>query len=105
MVQARDETYYTGSTNNLEKRLKLHNTGNGAKFLRGKGPVRLVYAKAYGYYKRAIQAERAVKKLTRKQKEELVESYARNEAGPADSTPFGCEIKDAGPAISLQEVE
>lgn len=75
MVQASDETYYTGATNHLEHRLKLHNTGNGAKYLRGKGPVELVYAKTYRYYKRALNAERQLKKLTRRQKEELIHVY------------------------------
>ena len=47
MVQCADGTYYTGYTNNLEKRIKEHNNncGRGAKYLRGKGPVRFVYAK------------------------------------------------------------
>ena len=36
VVQCTDGTYYTGSTNNLENRPKLHNAGNGAKYLRGR---------------------------------------------------------------------
>ena len=78
MVQASDETYYTGSTSNLEHRLKLHNAGNGAKYLRGKGPIRLVYAKGYRYYKNALRGERNLKKLTRKQKGELIKVHARS---------------------------
>ena len=81
MVRCGDGTYYTGSTNNLENRLKRHNAGNGAKYLRGKGPVNLVYAKAYRYYKRALDAERQLKKLTRTQKEALMRMYARTAAG------------------------
>ena len=77
MVECRDGTYYTGSTNNLANRLKLHNNGHGAKYVRGKGPVRLVYVKEYKDYRRALQAERALKKLTRKQKEELIKIYAQ----------------------------
>ncbi len=82
MVRCTDGTYYTGSTNNLEARIKLHNAGNGAKYLRGKGPVKLVYAKQYRYYKLALQAEARLKKLTRGEKEVLVEQY-RN-VGPTD---------------------
>ncbi|MBI3292666.1 MAG: GIY-YIG nuclease family protein [Elusimicrobia bacterium] len=78
MVQCVDGTYYTGSTNNLEARVKLHNAGNGAKYLRGKGPVQLVYAKEFRYYKNALHAERSLKKATRQQKEELVRIYGRN---------------------------
>ena len=76
IVECADRTYYTGYTNNLEARLKLHNSGNGAKYLQGKGPVRLVYAKAYGYYKNALRAESYLKRQTRKYKEELIRIYA-----------------------------
>ena len=78
IVQCDDGTYYTGSTSNLENRLKLHNSGNGAKYLRGKGPVKLVYAKEYRYYKNVLHAERNLKKLTREQKEEIINIYARS---------------------------
>ena len=78
MVECADGTYYTGSTNNLEKRLTLHNNGHGAKYVRGKGPVTLVYRKGCRDYQRALQAERALKQLTRKEKEALVRSHARS---------------------------
>lgn len=75
IVQCSKGTFYTGHTSDLEKRLKLHNSGKGAKYLRGKGPVKLVYAREYRYFKNAINAEIAIKELTRKQKEELVENH------------------------------
>lgn len=78
IVRCVDGTYYTGSTNNLEHRLKLHNSGNGAKYLRGKRPVTLVYAKEYRYYKNVLHAERNLKKLTRQQKKEIASIYARS---------------------------
>ena len=81
IVECNNGTYYTGSTNNLEERLKLHNDGHGAKYLRGKSPVELIYAKEYRYYKNALHAERNIKKLTRAQKEELVRIYERNRLG------------------------
>ncbi len=81
MVQCADATYYIGSTNNLESRIKLHNAGNGAKYVRGKGPVRLVYAKEYRYYKNVLHAERNLKKLTRSQKEMLIKNYAEIRIG------------------------
>jgi len=56
----------------------LHNKGKGAKYLRGKLPVQLVYAKEYRYYKNALRAERNTKKLTHKQKEELVTGYVNS---------------------------
>jgi len=78
MIECADGTYYTGSTNNLKKRLTQHNNGRGAKYVRGKGPVKVVYQKAYRYYKRVLQAESALKQLTRKEKEALVRHYARS---------------------------
>ncbi len=75
IVQCRDGTYYTGYTNNLENRISLHNSGNGAKYLKNKLPVKLVYAKEYRYYKNALRGERRIKKLTRNQKERLIRNY------------------------------
>ena len=106
ILQCIDGTYYTGSTNNLEQRLKLHNNGNGAKYLRGKLPVRLVYVKEYRYYKRALQAEHALKKLTRKEKEELVKIYARNhlmrhgQSEALGATPLDLSLRSGAPNLS-----
>lgn len=72
IVRCRIGTYYTGSTSNPENRVRLHNKGRGAKYLRGKGPVELVYVKEYGQRKDALRAERDIKRLTRAQKEELI---------------------------------
>lgn len=78
IVECRNGTYYAGSTNNLENRIKLHNKGRGAKYLRGKGPVELVYAKEYRYYKNTLLAEIAIKKLNRKEKEGLIRKNEKN---------------------------
>jgi len=72
MVECKYGTYYTGWTNDLEKRIAAHNEGRGAKYLRGKGPVILVYKKKFATVKEAQGRERAIKKLSRKKKEELV---------------------------------
>jgi putative endonuclease len=79
IVECTDGTYYTGYTSDLEKRITTHNKGQGAKYLRGKGPVRLVFCKKYRYYKRAVDMEREIKALTRTQKEKLVKSYNRED--------------------------
>ena len=48
VVQCKNGSYYTGYTNNLEKRISLHNSGrSGAKYLRGKVPVKVVYVREY----------------------------------------------------------
>lgn len=79
MLECADGSYYTGYTNDLEKRIKEHNNSKrGAKYLRGKLPVRLIYVKGYRYYKRAMNKERAIKRLTHKEKRELVRVYEKS---------------------------
>jgi putative endonuclease len=81
IFRCNDGTYYTGYTSNLANRIKEHNTGRrGAKYLRGKLPVKLVYIKEYSYYKRAVDRERSIKRLGHRQKEELVKIYEKNQA-------------------------
>ena len=81
IVQCQSGAYYTGYTNNLENRIKKHNSGHGAKYLRGKLPVKLVYAKEYKYYKNALNAEKRIKQLRVLQKEELIRIYEKNNSG------------------------
>ena len=73
MVKCTTGAYYTGYTGNLENRIKLHNSGRGAKYLRGKGPVELVYTKKFKYYKTALNMERKIKTFPRSKKERLIE--------------------------------
>ncbi|GBE05156.1 GIY-YIG nuclease superfamily protein [bacterium BMS3Abin10] len=75
IVKCKNGTYYTGYTNDLGNRIKLHNKGDGAKYLRGKSPVKLVYAKEYRYYKNVLRAERKIKQLRRWQKQDLIKVY------------------------------
>lgn len=75
IVQCQNGTFYTGSTNNLENRIELHNKGRGAKYTRDRRPVELVWKKEYKYFKKALKEERQIKKMTRKQKEELIKIY------------------------------
>ncbi len=78
IVQCSKGTYYTGYTTDLDNRINKHNDGSGAKYLRGKAPVKLVYAREYRYFKDAFKAEIEVKKLSRKKKEELVKNHPLN---------------------------
>ena len=75
MVQCKYGTYYAGWTNDLKKRIAAHNDGTGAKYLRGKGPVKLVYKKIFSTLKEALAHERSIKKLTRTKKEVLINNY------------------------------
>ncbi len=72
IVICSDGTYYTGATGNLKKRITRHNQGRGAKYVRGRRPVELVYAHPYPDYKLALTAERKIKTLTRRGKEALM---------------------------------
>ena len=67
-----DGTLYTGIARDAEKRLKLHESGKGAKYTRGRGPLRLVYRESCENRTRALQREIEVKKLTRAQKDALI---------------------------------
>ncbi len=77
MLQCKDGSFYTGYTNNLEKRLKLHRSGKGAKYTRSHRPLKLVWTKKFSYYRSAFKEETRIKKLNRKQKEKMV-SHFRN---------------------------
>jgi putative endonuclease len=79
IIECSRGTYYTGYTKDLGNRLRLHSSGRGAKYLKGKAPIRLVYAKKYRNWKNAILEELRIKRLPRKKKEELVRSYRAKE--------------------------
>lgn len=72
LVECSDKTYYCGYTNNIEKRIAAHNSGRGAKYTRGRGPVRLVFLEEYETKEEAMSREFHIKQLTRSQKEELI---------------------------------
>lgn len=74
ILKCSDNTFYTGWTNNLEKRLKAHNQGKGAKYTLARRPVTLAYYEAFETPKEAMQREAAIKKLSRSQKERLITS-------------------------------
>jgi len=78
ILECKDNSYYTGYTNNIENRLKLHNSGKGAKYTRDRRPLKLVWVKRYSYFKRAFMRELEIKKMSRKKKEALVKAYLDN---------------------------
>ncbi|WP_102348012.1 GIY-YIG nuclease family protein [Bacillus sp. Marseille-P3661] len=72
ILECNDGTYYTGYTNNLEKRLDKHQSGKGAKYTRGRIPVKLIYSRSFNSKTAAMQEEYRIKQLTRHQKEQYV---------------------------------
>ena len=77
IVECSDGSFYTGYTKDLPARLKLHNSGRGSKYVRGKRPVQLVFTKKYRYYIHAVREERRIKTLSRRQKESLTAGYRK----------------------------
>lgn len=73
ILECSDKTLYTGWTNNMEKRLKAHNEGQGAKYTRGRTPVKLVYIEVHDTKQEAMRREAFIKKLSRKEKEALIQ--------------------------------
>jgi len=67
-----DNTYYTGYTNDVEKRINVHNNGNGAKYTKCRLPVKLIYKEEFDSKSDAMKREYQIKQLTRKQKENLI---------------------------------
>lgn len=78
IVKCRDESLYTGWTNDLEKRIKTHNSGKGAKYTRGRTPVKLMYYEEYEDKLIAQRREREIKKLTRDEKIQLIKEKNQN---------------------------
>lgn len=72
-----DGTFYTGWTNDLERRLKAHNSGKGGKYTRVRLPVELVYFEEFEDKIEAQKREYAIKQLKRSEKEALVNSKRR----------------------------
>lgn len=73
ILQCSDNTFYTGSTNDLEKRIHQHNyLKSGAHYTKIRRPVSFVYKETCITYKEARTREGEIKKLTRKEKEILI---------------------------------
>ena len=72
ILKCNDGSFYTGWTNDIEKRVADHNEGRGAKYTRGRTPVELVYYETFQTKEEAMKREYAIKHLSKLQKEKLV---------------------------------
>ena len=68
ILECGDGTLYTGITDDLQRRLKAHETGKGAKYTRGRGPLTLRYSEKYPEKGSALRREAELKRLPRKEK-------------------------------------
>lgn len=76
ILRCADNSLYTGYTNNLKNRIKIHNSGKGAKYTRARLPVSLVFYRRVDSKSMGLKLEARLKKLNKKQKEDLVQKFA-----------------------------
>lgn len=72
ILKCSDNSLYVGSTNNLEQRIKKHQSGWGARYTNVYRPVELIYSEEYSTYQDAFKRERQIKGWSRAKKEALI---------------------------------
>ncbi|MDX1284997.1 MAG: GIY-YIG nuclease family protein, partial [Draconibacterium sp.] len=72
ILKCNNGAYYTGSTNNLERRLEEHQAGEGAQFTKRNLPVELIYFEEFERIDDAFYREKQIQKWSRKKKEALI---------------------------------
>ncbi len=75
ILRCKDESLYTGITNDFPRRLAAHNAGHGAKYTRGRAPVTPVYQEQCPDKSAALRRELEIKALSRQKKLELCRQY------------------------------
>ena len=75
ILKCKDGTYYTGITNDLPRRLKLHNDGSASRYTRSRLPVKLIYQEPCRNRSLALKKEHALKQLTKKDKREYIKIH------------------------------
>ena len=74
ILRCSDGTFYTGWTNDIEKRLRAHNAGRGAKYTKTRTPVELAHLEEFDTKEEAMRREYEIKQLSRVKKIELIEN-------------------------------
>jgi len=80
VLQCADGTLYTGWTTDLERRLRAHNSGRGAKYTRGRRPVSVAYREEQPTRSTAQKREAAIRRLSRVDKLRLIERKLNGES-------------------------
>ena len=88
MIQCRDGTLYTGTAKDLEVRMVRHSAGKGAKYTRGRRPLKMVYSEVLENKGEALRREHEIKKWPRSRKLMLIEKFKKQDAG--------CKMQDTG---------
>ena len=79
ILQCADGSFYTGWTNNLQRRLKAHNEGKASKYTRSRRPVKILYYESFETKQEAMRREFAIKQLSRREKERLIDCFTEAE--------------------------
>lgn len=79
ILECSDGSFYTGYTNDVKKRLQVHNSGNGAKYTRGRLPAQLVYFEIFDTKSEAMKRECEIKSLSRPEKIKLIDFIDKKE--------------------------
>ncbi|HKI60025.1 MAG TPA: GIY-YIG nuclease family protein [Mariprofundaceae bacterium] len=72
MIRLENNHLYTGITTDIDRRFAEHQSGKGAKYLRGKGKMRLVFTEKIGGHSSALKVEARIKKMPKFEKERLI---------------------------------
>ena len=75
MLRCGDGSLYTGWTNDIEKRVRAHNEGRGAKYTKSRRPVELVYMEKFQTKEEAMSREYHIKRMSREEKKRLIAEY------------------------------
>ncbi len=68
ILKCSDDSYYTGWTNSLEKRIQTHASGKASRYTRSRLPVRLIYCEKVNNRQDALRREISIKRLKKKRK-------------------------------------
>ncbi|MFC5971756.1 GIY-YIG nuclease family protein [Halomarina salina] len=82
VLRCGDDTLYTGYSTDVERRVREHRAGSGAKYTRGRGPLELVHVESFGSQSAAMAREYEIKQFSRGRKDRLV---GESEERPTDA--------------------
>lgn len=102
MLRCADNSIYIGWTNDLEHRMKAHNSGQGAKYTKSRRPVKLIYYEVFETKHEAMSREVHMKKLTHKQREALAATAVIEQAKSFQS-PHGFSTRVGGVSEGIYE--
>ena len=75
ILLCKDSTFYTGITNDMNRRLLQHEKGNGARYTKGRGPFKVIYKALFNNQSEALKEERRIKQLRKASKIKLTNNY------------------------------